>query len=165
MLKNTGLQKLETMLNEDWFMEEEGYTFRITEDTAQGEQGEPIHVITMQIFDNDELLHTYSTLQLFDTLEENIMSLIGAIYAKDINDRKKFIKNYKGAFLARKVRSLSIAMAKGNTEKVQAINAEIVANYHQSQEYQQELLEYKPFVCLLYRVRNIVVAEKGKEVS
>ena len=165
MLKNTGLQNLETMLNEDWFMEEEGYTFKIIEDTAKKEGGDSIDVITMEIWDDKELLHTYSTLQLFDTLEENIRSLIGAIYAKDINDRKKFIKNYKGAFLSRKVRSLSIAMAKGNAEKVQAINAEIVANYHRSQEYKQELLEYKPFVCLLYRVKDIVVAEQEKEVS
>lgn len=150
MSEKSELQKLETLLNEDWFMEQEGYTFRILRDKIKNEGGEPIDVITMEIWDDKEPLHTYSTLQIFDTMEENIMSLIGAIYAKDMNERKKFIKNYKGAFLARNVRSLSVAMEKGNTEKVQAINTGIVENYHQAQQYQQELLEYKPFVCLLY---------------
>ncbi|NCC02284.1 MAG: hypothetical protein EOM34_16835 [Clostridia bacterium] len=159
MSKKSELQELENMLNEDWLMENEGYTFRILKDIAKEEGGEAVDVITLKIFGDDKLLHTYSTLQIFDTLEENIMSLIGAIYAKDINDRKKFIKNYKGAFLARKVRSISIAMEKGNTEKVQVINAEIVENYHQAQQYQQELLEYKPFVCLMYRVRDRIIKQ------
>lgn len=156
MSEKSELNELETMLNEDWFIEQEGYTFRVLSNKAKNEGGEPIDVITMEIFGDGEFLHTYSTLQIFDSMEENIMSLIGAIYAKDMNDRKKFIKNYKGAFLARKVRSLSVAMEKGNTEKVQAINTEIVAKYHQAQQYQQELLEYKPFICLLYRVKDSI---------
>lgn len=165
MSRKSELQKLETMLNEDWYMDQEDYNFKIIEDTAKDEADEPIDVITMQIFGDAELLYTYSTLQVFDTLEENIMSLIGAIYAIDINERKKFIKNYKGAFLSRKVRSLSIAMDKGKTDKVQALNREVVENYQLAQRYKQELLEYKPFVCLLYRVRNIVIEQLEKEIS
>lgn len=154
MPTKTELKELEKILNEDWYMEQEGYIFKIINDTAKDEAEETIDVISMQVFTDDELLYTYSTTQVFDALEENIKSLIGAIYAEDINYRKRYVSNYKGAFLTRKIKSLSNAISKGNTDKVNAINAEIVEKYKQAEKCKNELVEFKGFVSLLYRTKD-----------
>lgn len=156
MFTKSELKELEKLLSADWTMKQEGYKIKIFNDKAKDEDeaDETIDVITMQIFADDELLYTYSTTKVFDTLEENIKSLIGAIYADDINYRKHYISNYKGAFLTRKIKSLSIAIAKENTDKVNAINAEIVEKYKQAEKCKNQLVEFKNLVSLLYRAKD-----------
>lgn len=150
------LKEFEKILNQDFCMEQDGYMFKILNNKAKDEANEVIDVITMQVFSDDELLYTYSTTEVFGTLEENIKSLIGAIYAEDINYRKRTISNYKGAFLSRKIKSLSNAMAKGNTDKVNEINMEIVEKYKQAEKCKNELTEFKSFVSLLYRTKDLI---------
>lgn len=156
MSTKSELKELEKLLSADWTIKQEGYKIKIFNDKAKDEDEaeETIDVITMQIFADDELLYTYSTTKVFDTLEENIKSLIGAIYTDDINYRKHYISNYKGAFLTRKIKSLSIAIAKENTDKVNAINAEIVEKYKQAEKCKNQLVEFKNLVSLLYRVKD-----------
>lgn len=148
------LKEFEKLLNQDFCMEQEGYTFKILNNKVKNEANEVIDVITMQVFADKELLYTYSTTQVFGTLEENIKSLIGSIYAEDINFRKRIISNYKGAFLSRKIKSLSKAITKENADKVNEINMEIVEKYKQAEKCKNELVEFKSFVSLLYRTKD-----------
>lgn len=156
MALKSELKEFEKILNEDFCMEQEGYCFRILKNKAKDEADETIDVISMQVFADNELLYTYSTTQVFDTHEENIKSLIGSIYAEDINFRKRIISNYKGAFLTRKIKSLSNAISKGNADKVNAINTEIVEKYKVAQKCKNEIVEFKGFVSLLYRTKDLL---------
>ena len=150
------LKEFEKLLNQDFCMEQDGYTFKILKNSIKDEIDEVIDVISMKVFADDELLYTYSTTQVFGTLEENIKSLIGAIYAEDINYRKRNITNYKGTFLSRKIKSLSNAIAKGNADKVNEINMEIVEKYKEAEKCNNELTEFKSFVSLLYRTKDLI---------
>lgn len=156
---NNELKEFERLLNQDWMMKEEGYSFKILKDKTNNEADEIVDVITMQVFTDDELLYTYSTAQIFGTLEENIKSIIGAIYNEDINYRKRIIRNYKGSFLSRKIKSLNNAIAKGNTDKVNAINMEIIEKYKQSEKCKNELVEFKSFISLLYRTKDLLISK------
>ena len=150
------LKEFEKILNEDYCVEQDGYYFRILKNKVKDETDETINVITMNVLSDDELIYTYRTTKICDTLEENIKSLIGSIYAEDINFRKRIISNYKGAFLSRKIKSLSNAITKGNPDKVNEINMEIIEKYKQVEKCKNELVEFKSFVSLLYRTKDLI---------
>lgn len=148
------LAKIENLMNDDYvYYEDTGLRFKLSIDTVKDEFEEDVEIIILDIIDeNDEILHTYSSQKIFDTMEENIKSLIGFVYVEDINYRKRFINNFKGAFMTRKMKSLSIAISKGNTDKVNKINIELVERYKISEKYKNDINYYKMFVRTLYYV-------------
>lgn len=152
------LKEFERLLNQDWWMQEEGYQFKVTEEKVTGEECEDKFILFQIADENGIIVNNYRTEKVFDTLEENIMSLIKDIYNSDINYRNKLIKNWK-TFSARKVGSLSKALAKGNNKRIAEINAELVKKLKLVEEYKKEVFYYKMFVSLLYRVKEQIAVK------
>lgn len=102
----------------------------------------------------------YRTKTADATLEEIITQLIDSVYTEEINYRNSVIRNWK-SFSARKVKSLAAWLEKGNTEKVTAIQRELIDRLQQVEKYKNQVDFYKRFVRSLYSCKNDLIDKEA----
>lgn len=154
------LEKMEELMNNDYLAEFEGYTFKVVNEEFEDEELGRRQVIKLKIYDDEELLYTYKTQEIYDTLEENFKSLIGSIYAEDINFRKRYITDFKGSYLTRKMKQLSKAIEKDDNKKINEINKEMTERFKTVELLKIEINDYKAFVSMLYKTKDVMLQEK-----
>lgn len=163
------LLKVEQLLEEyfTYYDEEEikEFNVQITEfkkfDTKNEEEG-IIDCIGLTFIDTDNNNNTYffrtKTNNL--TLEEVITQLINCMYEEEINYRNRVIRNWK-SFSARKVKSLGIWLEKGNAEKVDTIQQELVERLQLVEKYKNQVDFYKRFVKSLYSCKRELIDKEA----
>lgn len=147
------LDKIENLMNDDYvYYEDTGLRFKLSTETVKNEFEENVEIIILDIIDeNEEILHTYSTQGISDSMEENIRSLVGSIYVEDINYRKSYINKFK-TFTSRKLDSLAKAIDKNDVKKINKINAELIERHKIVKKYKDDIHLFKSFVSNLYYV-------------
>lgn len=152
------LKELEQFLNITSDLVQEGFSFKVEKDADEIE----LKVIYEDDADESKIINCYST-TYYDDLETNIVNLINNIYETDINHRKHFITKFKGSYITQKMKSLSNAIGKNDTEKVSKINNDMITKFEEVQLYKFEIGYFKRFVSLLYQAKDELCGQQNEE--
>ncbi|GCD13148.1 hypothetical protein [Clostridium tagluense] len=119
-------------------------------------------VVRIIFIDEDSKCISFTTDVIEDfttiTMEEILKQLINNIYQEQLNWRNSVIRNWK-SFSAQKVKSLTLWLSRGNTDKVDVINLQLVERYKLVEQYKNDVNYYKHFVCALYYIKNNLIEE------
>ncbi|MCD3217858.1 hypothetical protein G8S55_11580 [Clostridium botulinum C] len=149
MIQDITLKNLEGILNDERFNEDKIYKLSKL-NTKDGST-----LLKMTIKESTEE-YTYITKPDDENIESIILKLVGAIYTADINCRNSYIKGFQ-AFSKRKIKSLTLWLDKGNEQKVNGINKELVERYKLTEKFRDEVYFYKSFVGDLYQAKDIML--------
>ncbi|MCB2354356.1 hypothetical protein [Clostridium estertheticum] len=137
------LQAIEDELNKSYDYTEEGYwTYKLALNK---------NTIVMNIFDGDEIEENYGI--EINEEKEGIKSLlqdiINFIYENEINHRQNYVNKSK-SYYSRKIKSMALWMGREKTEKVNAINIDLVERYNTTTKLKNELDYFKGFTSDFY---------------
>lgn len=138
-------KELEQRLNDYWKdSQDEFYSFKVTK------ADNSINIKCMDDLSNVdwEIEAEYS-----DDMAAMITNCISALYDDFINPKNRIVQGWKG-YINRKVKSLSGALAKNNTEKVNKINADMVEQYKKMNDAKFMVSQYKIFVHQFYIIKS-----------
>lgn len=156
------LIKFVTLLNEnEKSFYDNWYTFKLKETTRMEDDLE-IPCYSLKINDTDFNIPflTLYTKGRYNDLEDNIQSFIGAVYSQEINFRKSYVNNFRGAYLTRKMKSLSRAIEKNDTDKISKINNEMIEKFDLVEKCKSQIQDFKFLVARLYDAKNELCHKK-----
>lgn len=151
--ENITIRELEMRLNRYWECDEIDYDDEIEYSVKVLHMGDD-ELITLLIVDNDDNKVVVKVeAEYTDDTENLIQRFISKIYDDYINPYNKDIKPWK-QFSIRKVESMKLWLKKGNQDKVNNINLDIVEKYDRMVEAKNKQNFYKKFTCMLYSMKG-----------
>lgn len=159
MIKNIkkNLKEIEKELNthEEW--EQEVWTYKLSRKD---------NIIVCKILD-DENVECIIQIESddYEDSADIITGLINYLYENEINYRQSFIKG-TDAYNRRKIKSMANWSSKGNDEKVNKIQEELICRFKATNNEKAEVQIYKEFVRDFYRcLNNICPHYRTKEIK
>ncbi len=140
------LQLIENKLNsrEQWEIENGCVEYKLSLDNRDN--------IRFVVGCDDDIFEN-STIEIEPTIlgdEESIIkSIINFLYENEINYRNNYIRKTK-SFNNRKIKSMTLWLSRGNTDRVQKINEELAERYKTTKKIENEIEEYKDYIRDLY---------------
>ncbi|MCT4543504.1 MAG: hypothetical protein N4A63_08180 [Vallitalea sp.] len=101
------------------------------------------------VLDEDKIVENYKIeLSDFD-IKSIVKSIINYLYENEINHRSTFIRSTR-AYNNRKIKSMALWLGRGNQDKVDLINKDLVHRHDTTNKMKSDLVEFKGYVRDLY---------------